>query len=930
MIFGDLTKKVERQIVELGNESEDKKLKALGVLNDIAQEDIKPLKLAVGALVETLGDPDLEVRVATMRLLALMARSRAGQRRDIIKGILDSLPKYGAYLTEALAFLQKHAASAKDVLEENLPTLVALLESDNEGIRDGAIIVLEEIGIPAQAYATGIAEAKLVLEDAERCGAGLEKADYMLKAARSGMKKGFYSEVTKDLELAKELANNARKVVRQWRYQVQGARALDISPGGKHICACGGDGKAHLINGAGNMLWAKQVNEGAACLSFSPDEGLIVIGGGDGHLHCFDPGGQQRWEHRMGAPAICMGVTDGGTVYAGAGDNNIYVIGAGGAPVAKHWTEKAGWRLGVSGDGEHVVATFRDHNVYCYDKNLFLRWKFMGGLWNDVRISHDGETVAAGSQGNDIVVFSKMGVVVWKSRADEPVTHLAISAAGECVYAADARTIYSFNRSGKLMFKYATREPVLSMACSADGEYLSVGFADRVVLMRNREMVRQMVQQSGILIENVQRLGVDVLGPSSLLEKAKAAFEANDFENGTERWAEARGQLEAAKTQRAEALIGSANQVIQEARSLGGETSKSEALVRTAHESIRKGQLDRVLLLLGQAREEAEISRRVREEILRTEKEAKAQSARKAIQEAMALTDEAVEYGMESGQAEILLQKAIAAAEAGELDRAVVFTRQLEELVRAEKERLPAKIENGFRAAVELAAKEALTDEEAERARGYLSGAIVYYEKAGELRKLAESYERLGYLEEKRGKIPYSKFLYQKAVNTYFKVGEIDQVLMLLVERLKRLEALTDKKIAEYTIEELFLIYRDGRLIHHNTRRLRPEVDNQVLGAMLIAIQHFVADSFREKEPEKADILNELRYGKTRIMVEAGKFVYLALVLTGPEPEDMRKKMRKVVSDIEEKYRPTLETWNGDASKLWGAKKMVEPLITGF
>jgi hypothetical protein len=151
---------------------------------------------------------------------------------------------------------------------------------------------------------------------------------------------------------------------------------------------------------------------------------------------------------------------------------------------------------------------------------------------------------------------------------------------------------------------------------------------------------------------------------------------------------------------------------------------------------------------------------------------------------------------------------------------------------------------------------------------------------------------------------------------------------MLLVERMKRLEALTDKKVGEYTIEELFLIYRDGRLIHHNTRRLRPEVDNQVLGGMLIAIQHFVGDSFRGKDQPKGDILNELRYGKTRIVIEGGRWVNLALVITGQEPEEMRGRMSKAITDIEDKYRSTLETWDGDASKLWGAKKMVEPLIT--
>jgi tetratricopeptide (TPR) repeat protein len=415
---------------------------------------------------------------------------------------------------------------------------------------------------------------------------------------------------------------------------------------------------------------------------------------------------------------------------------------------------------------------------------------------------------------------------------------------------------------------------------------------------------------------------------AALLDRSREAFASNDFETGANSSAEAWHLIETAKSQRAEALISSVQQVIREAKSLGGDISKSEALVKEAAESIRKGHLDRVLVLLGQAREEAEISRRVREEMAKAEKEAKAQGARKAIQEAIASTDDAVEFGIESGHAEILLQKAIAAADAEEYDRALLFLGQLQERVREEKEKLPGRIDKGFRSAVALLARDKLTDDEAEQSRGFLSGAIVYYEKAGEHRKLAEAYERLGFLEEKLGKIPYSKFLYQKAVNTYFKIGEIDQVLVLLVERMKRLEAITDKKVGEYTIEELFLIYRDGRLIHHNTRRLRPEVDNQVLGGMLIAIQHFVGESFREKDAAKGDILNELRYGKTRILIEGGRWVHLALVISGEEPEDLRPRMRKVLTDIEEKYRSTLENWDGDISKLWGTKKMVEPLIT--
>jgi len=928
MIFGDLTKKVEKHARELGGPDAEKRLRAVGALAEIADEDVKPLKIALPALVAALGDGSPEMRVAALKLLNHLAKARAGLRKEMVKGALDLLPGRGAEAAEALSFLRKHASVAKDAIEERLPELARMLESEQPEVRDGVAEVLEEVGAPARRFVSGMAEARQVLEEAARCGAELEKADYMLKAARTGMAKGYFAEVAKDLELARELANNARRIVRLWRVSAPNVRAMDISSGGRFVAAAGSDNKVRMVDRTGATLWTAGVSEGATALRISPDETMVVVAGSDGHLHAFGKRGDRLWSYRMSAPAISLAVTEGNLTVACCNDNNIYAVGPTGALVSKQWTERPGWRLGVSGDGEHIVVTFRDHNVYCYDRNLFLRWKFMGGIWNDVAISRDGESVVAGSQGSEVAMFSKIGMVAWKARSDGPVTHVAISAGGDCVYFADQKTLQSCNRAGKPLIKYRTSDPVQSMATDATGEYLAAGLGDRFVLMRNREMVRQLVSQSGILLENVSRLGVDTGRPAALLEKARAAFEANDYEAGAGSAGEAWHLLDEAKDQRAEALVASVQQVIRDAKALGGDTSKSEALVKGAAESLRRGHMDRVLLLLGQSREEAEISRRVREEVARAEREAKAQNARKAIQEAIASTDDAVQFGIEPGQAEVILQKAISASDAGDHDRAMVYLGQLQEHVNAEKEKLPGRIEKAFTSAVAMLSKPELTNEEADRASGALSSAIVYYEKAGQLRRLAESYERLGFLEEKRGKIPYSKFLYQKAVNTYFKIGEIDQVLMLLVERMKRLEAITDKKVTEYTIEELFLIYRDGRLVHHNTRRLRPEVDNQVLGGMLIAIQHFVGDSFRGKDQAKGDILNELRYGKTRIIIEGGRWVHLALVISGQEPEEMRERMRKVISDIEEKYRSTLETWDGDASKLWGAKKMVEPLIT--
>ncbi|MEM2870319.1 MAG: PQQ-binding-like beta-propeller repeat protein [Thermoplasmata archaeon] len=927
MIFGDLTKKAERLSRELGPAGTERKLKLIRELSALADEDPKALVAAVPRIVEALGDQSGEVRVASLNLLNSLAKSRSNLRREIVAAVLDGLARFRENPAEALTLLRKHASSASEVVEERMPELVGLLESEKSDTREAAAMVLEELGVPARRYAAGIAETKLIIEEAARCGARVDKAEYLVRAARTSMERGFYDEVDKNLELAREFANTGRKMVRLWRVPLPEVRAVAIAPDGGFACAAAGDGRLHAFERTGKPLWSQPLPERGVALKVSHDGKTVVAGCGDGSLVCFDAVGRRLWAFRMGGAAVSLDVTEDGTVLCSASDNNIYVVSREGNLTGKHWTERPGWRLAVSGDGDLLLVTFKDHNVYCYDRNVFLRWKHMGGIWSAVAISRDGETLAAGSQGNDLVVFSKIGAVSWKSRTEDSITHLAISADGSAVYAADGRHLYSYDRAGRLLFRYSGRDPMLSMASSATGELLAVGLRDKLELIRNREILRMLAERSSVIIENAQKLGAEVSRAASLFEKARTAFDGGDYDRGTELTSKALEIVEAARSERAAALVSAVEQMIANARGMGADTSKSEGILSAVREALARGQFERGILLLGQAREEAEIARRVREGVLRAEAEAKARRTREAIKEAMDATDEAVELGMDPGKAEQLLQRAISAADAGEHERAMQLLRQLEAEVREEKEKLPARIEEGFRAALKSLEQPTLTPEESDKTRRALQAAIHFFEKSGELRRLAEAYERLGYLEERLGKLPYSKMLYQKAVNTYFRIGELDQIVTLLVERMKRIEAVSDKRVPEYTIEELFLIYRDGRLIHHNTRRLRPEVDNQLLGGMLVAIQNFIGESFRLRD---AEVLNELRYGKTRILLESGKYVYVALVVTGREPEEKRREMRRVIQELEERYGSMLEKWDGDTSKLWGAKKLVDTLITGI
>ena len=126
-----------------------------------------------------------------------------------------------------------------------------------------------------------------------------------------------------------------------------------------------------------------------------------------------------------------------------------------------------------------------------------------------------------------------------------------------------------------------------------------------------------------------------------------------------------------------------------------------------------------------------------------------------------------------------------------------------------------------------------------------------------------------------------------------------------------------------YTLEEVFLIYKDGRLIVHNTRRLKPDMDKDVLTGMLTAVQNFVKDSFSEEKGH----LNELKYGNLKILMENGPRANLAVVVSGVEPPTLRPNMRTLLAGLHDKYMKILDDWDGDTGTLRVLKRHIGMLI---
>jgi len=108
-------------------------------------------------------------------------------------------------------------------------------------------------------------------------------------------------------------------------------------------------------------------------------------------------------------------------------------------------------------------------------------------------------------------------------------------------------------------------------------------------------------------------------------------------------------------------------------------------------------------------------------------------------------------------------------------------------------------------------------------------------------------------------------------------------------------------------IDEMFLLHRSGELIRHHSRSLRPEVDSDVLSAMLVAVQSFVKESFNFR----AGDLEELKFGDQKIILMHGLHVILAAVVAGRYSQRIVPRMRQSLGEIESRFGPALEDWSG-------------------
>ncbi len=125
-------------------------------------------------------------------------------------------------------------------------------------------------------------------------------------------------------------------------------------------------------------------------------------------------------------------------------------------------------------------------------------------------------------------------------------------------------------------------------------------------------------------------------------------------------------------------------------------------------------------------------------------------------------------------------------------------------------------------------------------------------------------------------------------------------------------------------IDEVFLVHSSGALIHHVSRTAAVKKDDDLMAAMLVAVQAFVRDSLKRE-----DTLDEFAFGPRKAAIIRGKDVVLAAILSGGSPAYLLPQLRAAVHAIEQVHGRVLANWDGRLSRLDQAPAILERLMRG-
>jgi OOP family OmpA-OmpF porin len=129
----------------------------------------------------------------------------------------------------------------------------------------------------------------------------------------------------------------------------------------------------------------------------------------------------------------------------------------------------------------------------------------------------------------------------------------------------------------------------------------------------------------------------------------------------------------------------------------------------------------------------------------------------------------------------------------------------------------------------------------------------------------------------------------------------------------------------EYRVEQVFLVHaKTGLLLQHVTAESVPVQDADMVSGMLTAIRDFARDSFGGRDE---DTLDTFRVGELAGVIEHGPHAYLAAVVRGVRPPDLRLTLQRALETIHLQQTADFERFDGDASAFDDTRPVLQECL---
>ncbi len=443
---------------------------------------------------------------------------------------------------------------------------------------------------------------------------------------------------------------------------------------------------------------------------------------------------------------------------------------------------------------------------------------------------------------------------------------------------------------------------------------------DRAKKERVVDLAKGSLLRMEVIITDSKKVGLSVEEAETLYRKASDDFEKGEFEKVEAYVPKVDLSAKKAKrlyiTTKAQDELEGASFAIDDVERLGAEVSEAKGLLKQAREALFDENYDAVM----------ELSRRIRDVVGEAEKEkiierfgAKSQGIATMIAGAKALGIDIEHAQSLLGMADEYLGKQEIVQAKDLIRRAEVSAgKKIQDFI---KDKYPKLFVNmptkGFQADVWNRVILEIINEgdlRSEKVDIKLDGdfEVRGLETIPKIDSNEKKTIEVGVKPKKEGDIPVDLSVsYQRPFdNQVFSHDEMKQ--------------LSIKSYGTYVVEDVFLVHNDGRLIGHETRKYREDIDEDIFSGMLTIVQDFVKDSFRKRSEGG---LKRLDFGDNMIVIERGPHVYVACVVAGDEPVFLPLHMVEIIGEIEGEYGDVLEGWSGMLTELEGIDEIIRRLM---